>query len=542
MKKISTLFMMMFMMVACAVAQTLPIYMDELITEAPEGTVVSGCQRSCFSYYYSGGVQGGYNDGFVGEYVLGNDGNIYLKQPCASLAYTSYLKLEKVSDEASEHFGEYVCHTAQCVYVYDSGTAVYTYFATRLVYTKHSDTSYGYSMETDAQGKVLADVYFTLDENGVLKQNCQETVNMNGEILPVELIGFTNQSGQWVGFGDACIIVKPVTVKPVELPEGADVKQGSFAYNSMSSTIGENVRNAMPTQYAEVGDTFYMLSPLDGKNWIVGNIDRVAGTVTFQKQYAGINESIGCHEWIMPATYKDWFDEWDAEDHTGTWTRDYAKADAIVCKYENGSIVCDESLKQTLVFSLSDTELQRSGVYADFAVRPANNELRKPATPRVLKFEPVEETFFWGELWYAISPVDENDTYINTDELYYNVYLNNAEKPFTFTNDDYAKIPGKEMTDIAFNYDDDSEFDHTSGAFHNLYFYEWGVTFAGIQAIHRKDGKEMRSEIGWYGYTANAIDGVNNWEPLQEGKVLENGRVVILRGGQKYNLNGQRIK
>lgn len=519
---------------ARGVKKAMPVYNDELITEAPEGTVVSGLQRSGYSYFYTNGnLNGGYNDGFVGEYVLGNDSCIYIKEACASLTAGSYLKLEKIDDE------NYVAHTAQLAWVYEGSSSPTPYFATRLVLKIYGENQYGYVMETDENGKELCDVYFTY-KDGVLQQKSQTVSDLNGQLLPNELIGLTNATGGWIGYGDGCLTFKPTGYEINKLPEGAVVKEGSFAYSTMSSTIGKNITNAQLTKFAEVGDEFFVQNPVDGKNWIKGQIDRTANTVTFLPQYIGVNESINCHQWFAPATYNDWHDIWDEEEGTGTWVRDLKSADKYVCKYENGGIVSDPESKQTFVISLSAEALQTSGAYSLINIKPYEPKLAKPAQPILLKFSPVEDTFFWGEIIFAMSPVDENGVYINKEELYYNIYLNSTT-PFTFTNDEFEKVPAEGMTDVPFMYDDDHEFD-CNGAFHNIYFYTGGIKFMGIQAIHKKDGQEMRSEITWWG-DPTAISSLSADEvSATPVKMLKNNRIIIVKNGVKYNVNGQIVK
>ncbi len=544
MKRFFTSIMIGLMAVTAAMAQlrasatsdrhyAMPIYSDEVIDEAPAGKVVSNCQRSGYSYYYSGGgVNGGYNDGFLGEYVIGDDGYIYIKEACASLKAGTYLKLEKIDEE------NYVCKTAQLIWVYDSGTSVYTYFATRLVLYKYSDTSYGYVMETDADGKEIGDVYFTF-KDGVLQQKDQSTIDMNGQILPHEMIGFTNATGGWIGYGDGCITIKSPDNVPNVLPEGAEIKEGGFTYNTMSGITGKNVRQGMATKYAESGNDFYFLNPVDNTTWIKGQIDRTANTVTFDPQYIGVNENISCHQWFAPTTYSVWRDVWDEEDDTGTWVRDYKKKDQYICKYENGSVVSDEANQQTMVISLSADEIQTSGAYSDFSVRPFVHKLSKPAKPTILRFDPLEETFFYAEIVFAMPPTDENDNYIPGEELYYRMYLNSNE-PFVFSTSDFGRIP-ETTTDISYLYDDDYEFD-MNGSFHNIYFYEGGVKYFGIQTVHKLNGQEMASDIAWWGDVPSSISGVIANDNATTTKMVENGRVVIMKNGVKYNVNGQTLK
>lgn len=511
--------------------KAMPVYSDDVIDKAPAGKVVSGCQRSGYSYYYSGSLYGGFNDGFVGEYIMGDDGCIYVKNPCASLDSKTYLKLDKIDEE------NYVAHTAQLVWVYDTGSTIYTYFATRLVFHDYGNNQFGYVMETDENGKELCDVYFTFID-GVLMQKDQTVNEMNGVVYPHELIGFTNATGGWIGYGDGCLIFTKPSAEPNTLPAGAAINDGSFSYSTMSSTTGENVRGAMMTQYAEVGDDFYFLNPVDGKNWIKGQIDRTANTVTFLPQYVGVNDAISCHQWFAPAKYNDWRDVWDEEEDFGTWVRDLSKTDKYVCRYENGSVVSDMDSKQTLVISLSDQILQTSGSYSLFSVRPFEHKLSKPAKPTILKFEPIEETFFFAELIFAMPPVDENDTYIPGEELYYRMYINSQE-PFVFSTKVFGKIP-ESTTDISYLYDDDYEFD-CNGSFHNIYFYEEGVKYLGIQAVHKMGDKEMASDIAWWGEAPTGINIVTSQNVNTTTKTIEGGRIVIRKNGAKYNVNGQTL-
>lgn len=540
MKKLYSLIAMVLMAVASANAQTLPITVDEVITEAPQGTVVTNAVRSCFSYFYSNGyVDGGWNGSFNGEYVLGDDGCIYLKQPCASLEYVSYLKLDPVTDQASEHYGEYVCHTAQAAYVYDGGAKVYVYYATRLVLTEVND-GFTWALEKDADGNYVTDVYFTY-QDGVLQQKNQERVTREGFTYPYEIIGLTNATGGWAGYGDGCITVKPVTLEPTVLPEGADVKEGSFAYDYFSTQGKCNIRNAMLTKYAEVGDDYYLLNPIDGKNWIKGCIDRTAGTVTFLKQYVGVNEEIDCHQWFVPCTYSNTFDLWDEEEGYGEWITSTPEISAYVCKYENGNVISDPEKKQAMVFSRSEESIERSGMYCDFSTKAYEDKLAKPAKPSVLKFEPVETTGWWGELSLHISPVDENDVYINKEELYYNVFMNDATTPYEFTTSEFDLIP-ENMVDVPYLYMDDYDFDIKNGATHNIFFYKEGITFVGVQTIHKKNGEVAKSDIAWYNFDPDGIHSVDTAKTPREGKMLENNRIVIIKDGQKFNLNGQVTK
>lgn len=64
------------------VMKALPIYSNTLIDEAPEGEKVTGVRDCYSSYFLNGNFERGFENGVLGEYVIGTDGNIYLRAVC----------------------------------------------------------------------------------------------------------------------------------------------------------------------------------------------------------------------------------------------------------------------------------------------------------------------------------------------------------------------------------------------------------------------------------------------------------------------------
>ena len=417
----------------------------------------------------------------------------------------------------------------------NSGLNPYLYFATRLVFTKLSDNSYTSSLEKDEMGNVNADIYFSF-EDGVLKQKNQEKVDMNGEILPMEMLGLTNSTGGWIGFGDACMEFAPCDFDMTTLPEGTEVKQMSFCSNLLSSLNGMGCKDARLLDCAEVEDVFYIANPLDVEgSWIKGDIDRNQGTVTFKSQYVGTYK--GTHQWFVPAAYTTQFDLWDEEENYGVSYRDYRLTDSYVCRYENGSLISDESLHQSFVISRSSTEVSASGVYADIIVKPYLPKATTPVRPIIVDFE--ENNGLWGELRFALGHLDSGNVYVNGEELSYVIYADGSATPFEFTTNDYWEIP-ENMSEIPTDYQHKNDF-VVNGPFHTIFWYEeW--QYAGVQAIHRFNGEEHHSDIVW---TNSEVTGIRQTACDQSrfnGKYLDHGRPVIIRNGEKYSMDGLRRK
>ncbi len=517
------------------IMKALPIYSNDLIDKTPDGKVVNGV-RDCYSAYMQSGVS--YRDfekGVLGEYVIGTDGNIYLRAVCYSAAQVSsdvdtYLKLEKV-DETT-----YVAHTPQLIWVDNSNEgSPFTAYATRVVFSQKSATSFGYEVQQSGEGSYDTDIYFTL-KDGKFTQKNMNTTEMNGEIFPEELIGFTTSTGEWIGFGDGCIQIYQPEDKPAVLPENAKVENRSLAY-SLLHVRDIELENATLMKYSESGDEIYISNPsAKTEQWIKGTIDRENGTATFKSQYLGIDADSGYAVWFIPAEYGKYKDVFDEETGAGDWFRNYTAMDKMVFSYSGGVL---EGLKgQAMCFSHSPQSILLTGVYADPCIRSYETTSAKPAPVTFTKYEPYDTMWGFGVMGFAIPSMNENGVYISSDELYYNVFPDDSTIPFVFSPDDYVDMTVDSMTDVPYGYFEDFDF-KVSGVNHTVYFYHnWKK--AGVQVIYKHDGKEIRSDIV---YSDNSLDivnpaGIDADSSRKIYKYIDNGDIIIVRDGVKYNVFG----
>ena len=512
--------------------QTMPIVSDEVITTPPSGQTVADQVRKGYAFYYANGdVNRFYNRSFIGEYVVADDGNIYLKNPCASLNSGSYVKLDKIDAE------NYVCHTAQLIYVDNSGSTPYPYFVTRLVFVKKGSNSFSFELENDSTDKPVTDIFFTY-KDGVLKQKDQELIDLNGELIPHEMLGITNSAGSWIGFGDGCIEYTPAPGKPVSLPAGAEVKEGSFAYNVLASVGGINAQNAMLQDYAIVGDTLFIANPVseDASLWVKGIINRSDNTVTFLPQYLGPNKELGVHQWFISATYSDYHDIWDEETGYGTWVRNMKVADKYVARFDNGAI-SDSTAHQTFCISRDPDSLYLNGSYSNIILQPYVAHGAAPKTPQINSFEPYNG--LWAQLYFSIAPVDENNVYLNTDSIYYHVFIN-SETPYVFKASENENLK-EDLTDVPYSYSDDWDF-VAKDNWHTVFGYE-DCQYFGVQAFFKHDGKIYASPIAWYNHAPSTgiTPEVVEQTAGKTKKLLKDGRIVIVKNGKSYTVAGQRL-
>lgn len=527
-------------MEASSVMKALPIYSNTLIDKAPEGKTVIGA-RDCFSYYYLGGDHIRKElDGVVGEYIVGDDGNIYLRAVCYEAAQISsntdtYLKLEKVDDET------YVAHTPQLIWVDNTNDGnPFVAYATRVVFSQKSATSFGYEVQQLPNGDYDTDIYFTV-KDGMLQQKNMDTTEMNEEVFPQELIGFTSSTGNWIGFGDGCLRIYTPEQEPTSLPEGAEVIEKSLDYNLLH-VRDVVLDNAALLKYAEVGDDLYLSNPsASSDQWIKGSIDRKENTVTFKPQYLGLDAESKYAVWFIPVSYDKYIELFDEETGFGDWFRSYEAIESLVFDYQDGNLSM-ATPGQAILFSHSAEKILPTGVFADASVKEFESASMKPAPVKFTKYEPMDDLWGFGVIGFAIPSMSEDGIYIPSDELFYNVFPDDSTTPFVFSSKDYQDMVVAPMTDVPYGYFEDFDF-KVSGVNHTVYFYhEWKKV--GVQVIQKHDGVETRSEIV-YSDNSNGVDAIEtNVQKDAPGvyKMFKDGKVVIVRDGDCYDILGVPVK
>lgn len=517
-------------MEAPSVMKALPIYSNTLIDEAPAGQKVSTV-RDCYSMMFKGGDS--YRDfekGVIGEYVMGEDGCIYIRKACYMAGIDTYLKLDKV-DETT-----YVAHTPQLIWVDElADGSLFTAYATRVVFTQKSATSFGYEVQQTPEGSYDTDVYFSF-ENGNLRQMNMNTTEMNEEIFPEELIGFTTSTGGWIGFGDGCMNFFQPESTPTSLPTGVTGTDKSLDYNVLH-VRDIPIPNATLIKYAENGDDVYLSNPSsNSEQWIQGTIDRKAGKAVFKSQFLGMDVEGGYAVWFIPATFTKFKEVFDEEEDWGDWFRKYEAAEQLEFDFENGNLSLPEGY--AMFFSHDSQELLETGVFAEPAVRGFTSPA-KPSPVVFTKFEEYEDIFGFGVMGFGIPCMDVDGNYIPSDELYYIVFPDDSSKPYEFTPEDYIDMTVDSMTEVPYQYYEDFDF-KVNGVNHTVYFYhDWKK--AGVQVIRKTADGEMRSDIVYSNGNSSVKDILDVAAHPGVRKYVENNRIVIERGGKKYDIHGMEI-
>lgn len=468
----------------------LPIYLIDPILQAPEGTEYADQVRAGFVYYFENGVVlNSYKDGLIGDYVVGDDGNIYLKQPFSSLDLNTYLMLEPVDDTT------FVAHTPQCVYA-ENGEYMY---ATRLIYTQLNENSYTYALEETTPGNYNTDMVF-IYKDGVLRQQNDNILTVYEEDYPYELLGATDAEGGWFGIGDGVIRFSTLDEGPVMLPAGVESTQVTMLYDVLNTILEVGVDHPAISEYAEDGNDIYLKMPYkynNGGYWAKGTLDPASGTISFGKQYLGVDEEHLSHLWLMPAAYHDTIIIWDDDYHE--CYRIYDEVDEIVFNRNGEYIESEHSF--SMLINASPTRLDVASSLSD----PRTSLYKEgPATPIDPYFTGVCEYdgSWFGYFIFNTPNISTEGSYIETDSMYYNVFINGSTEPYVFTPEDYWALT-EPIVDVPYSFDDDQDICFL-GYSHKIYFY-WFWQSIGIRSIYKYNGEVHYSNIVWHHHFPTGI-------------------------------------
>lgn len=245
---------------------------DQIITQQPEGTLYHNAIRHAkgylieqdgLSYYYE-------MDGIASDFVVADDGSVYLKNPVIGLFTDSWVKGTKAQGDTV------VMNFPQKVYTETVNGQSYDVYADRMVMTTAIGPN-GQEMSTYEPDKANREVKFVW-RNDTLRQ------------VDSVLVGLTLASGQWLGAGDDVMDVTPMTYT-VAAPQHPENKK-EYTLDYTSNGIAEQ-----RTLYLVKEDNNVFLGNLLDElpnAWIKGKMD--GNKMVFASdQYLGLYEEMFIH-------------------------------------------------------------------------------------------------------------------------------------------------------------------------------------------------------------------------------------------------------
>ena len=253
--------------------------------EAPEGTTHAHQVRSATSFYDPGeGVA--YLDSvtyYTADYVVAEDGSVYLYNPFVFFPTDTWLKLDRAEGDTL------VARLPQAMFEGDDGTVFY---ARRMVLSDRGDGELDClpdEAETDVRftlrGDTLALVDGGLDEQG----------------MPRYILGLATATGGWSCYGEGLTTIVPLSYEPTQKPDGKPEQTIHFVhYNPF---IEDDMDEEVPAVCD--GDKIYWQLPYssnrDETYWVVG--EWRDNRITVLPQYLGVDTWSCLHLFAMPADY-----------------------------------------------------------------------------------------------------------------------------------------------------------------------------------------------------------------------------------------------
>ncbi|MGI6222992.1 MAG: hypothetical protein ACOYJG_05245 [Prevotella sp.] len=452
-----------------AVRKAFTPYTDTLISQAPAGThyVDQMCETRTIN------VSTFDEDACVNDYVIGDDGNVYLGRPLPMYS-TGYLKLEPLNGDTL------IAHMPQLVYIDSWDNSKYY-----LVRMRGGDTPFDILPDTLPDGTQLTDMKFLLKDDTLRMLNDDEKVMM----------ALVDSTWYFSLQGTVNLKVFKNPYKPLSLPEGAKIERYTLA-------------NKQIVNLAFVGDEVYLNDPVknDSVSWAKGTID--GNKVTFKNaQYLGLyyNNSqwprnMYHHYFLCTGTYSI-----DAQ----TGAKQYNLSDEIVYTLDPETRTLTAPDSSALYINTSRKMAALENDFLEPTLAPYIGEAATPKSPTIVRYEEYDA----GQMQFVFNmPREDVDgKFIDTNFLYYSVYINDDEsKPLAFVplseGGYYEKIDST-MTEFPDNFTDNFDF-FAYDDYHIVYIYEPNVKNIGVKAIYKGGNEVHSSAVTWH--SPNSIEGVED--------------------------------
>ena len=493
---------------------------ESLLISNPEGEKTMTIRTSSV-FYKLGGVDiySGIDTGSATDYVKSTDGKIYLKCVMGGNVTGNYLKLEPSASSASQ----YVAKLPQLVMVEEYDGVKYGYYASRLVKENIAEKpdSISYLVTPGASNEIV----FSLSEDGSLRMN-EQTENV--------ILGLTYSDGSWTGFGDAALNDESVADKIVKLPADAELRKFIFSYEW--GNYSEYGRMEKFIDGAVVGNEIYLNNPynMNADQWFKGVIDN--GKVVFDcGQIMGIDPESNRYLIFRGGNMTKGEDGWYR----------YSDAEQLVFDYDAETSGFSKNPSVSMYVSQGFGTRGFNTNYDFPSVKLFNEQITGLQNPswRFVAEDGTFDNFGYSYAQVSIPQVDRDGNQLNTNNLYYSIYVGDSQTPYVFEASAYANDFKDDTTEIPFNYSGNDFYPYAPGSDIHTFFTYFSTDDLrmGVQSIYYDaEGNVHKSDIV-YRETAG-IDGIEVSDN-HDSKVYYDlfGRRVDNPGKGIYICNGKKV-
>lgn len=342
-----------------------------------------------------------------------------------------------------------------------------------------ADDSIGFELDPD-----LNSVTFTISEDGVISLD-----------VPSEEtgIGYTYQTdGFWVGYVDYYQIYRPSDRVPVTLPESAMVEQWSYVAGDYGYFL----------KVAYDGDDIYIggLSPMMPDGWIKGSLDGDKATFS-NNQYVGTaNDS-----YFVTVQFG-----YETLNENGIPVLSLAEENAVyVMTYdrENKTLRADDT-DMLMIFNTAPDKIRYITIIQDPRLNYQPNKSGTPREPTELGYNDLWMDYYGYSIFgFKLSMVGQEGTLLDTDGLYYRLYVNGEQ--IDFDPDVYTNMP-EYMAEVPFYFTNDNEFFARNVLVREIGIYNTGIETLGVQMLYYYNDEETEGPIATMALEPTGVDNMDS--------------------------------
>lgn len=479
---------------------------EDIIIKQPKGTLTDNLYGYHQGYYDLGWqiyAQG--NDGNVNAMVINDKGNVYLKDPVSGMETDGWLK---------GYFNE-----AKDSVIFDLPQAIDldeetgdTLYISKLVYTPEQ-SEWGEEAWFEAA---------TEDNRIVFAYKDGQFIYGEEDNYKHDLIGVITADGQWKGYGDSYKLIMPQT-DPRNTPSATAEDPKQYVMTHVTSDSDENniTVERVLVKLIKDGNDIYLTDLTLADDSLYVKLEGTDGQYAVKGyQYAGINTDL--HFYAAPLGWKRTYNEFWGQYSDSTYVIDQMNFayDAATDTYTGDNVylgVKVGKLHPTTPFAFKKPVLS-----------PYTEVLAAPAMPTAVECQDWVNEYGNGYFFFYLTDTDADGNYLDTKRLYYNIFFDTDDEPYTFTREIYEELED-DTADIPYSYVDDAMNFLVNGTLHQLTFYEGGHKRIGVREFYLgSDGNKYYSDIAWIDIVTEGIDTAN----AADKKV---SKVVC------YDLNGRQV-
>lgn len=489
-----------------------------IVDDEPEGTEVL-YSRTCEALREMyGEVERIIEEGSIVSHIQQEDGTVWLGNAVSMYRLQGWVKATKDGDYLTIQGPQLVYQEPD--YDSDDWDAMINYYLTAVeeyeYVNEEGETMRSYRATPDGMFR------FKIDGN-TLKQDG------DGSLI-LGVCGYNDADGYYfTGYGDRYDVLTVPELKPVELPADAEVKKGwAMTYSDV-----DDLENGRVIDVAINGDDYYVKGMYEGlpEAWVKGS--KKDDTIVFDNyQMVGPDFDWGYFVYLAGGQMVSLDGDYYLDDAT------IEEGGYSMTINEDGSWDADNDVIFITSPQTNPENANYLAAYIGMNIKEQDlSTLTNPVAPDDGSFGGLDGV---PAVEFNLPPLDENGNLLDTNNLYFRIFVNDSNQPYTFDPDTYwYDLPEMDIwepvTELPYDIPDNGYDMYQVGAWHTVYIYsDEAVSSLGVQAVYYPEGREENPENVLYSVIA-VFDDPNSVDSIISGKEVKNVTFFNLMGQKEAN-------